>query len=178
MKTLHKCYIGLISVWKILCAKICTRGKIHSTWVNSLRGAFKAEIIGDGTISIGKLLMSRGPIYLKSVNGGNLSIGENVFFNHNCSITCADKIKIGNHCMFANNLVIVDHNHEVGESGVTGALISKPVVIEDRVWCGANVTITKGVHIGTGAVIGANAVVVSDVDAHTVVAGVPAAKIK
>lgn len=122
--------------------------------------------------------MSRGPIYLKSVNGGNLSIGENVFFNHNCSITCADKIKIGNHCMFANNLVIVDHNHEVGESGVTGALISKPVVIEDRVWCGANVTITKGVHIGTGAVIGANAVVVSNVDAHTVVAGVPAAKIK
>lgn len=100
------------------------------------------------------------------------------FFNHNCSITCADEIKIGNHCMFANNLVIVDHNHEVGESGVTGTLISKPVVIEDRVWCGANVTITKGVHIGTGAVIGANAVVVNDVDAHTVVAGVPATKIK
>ena len=82
MKTLHKCYIGLISVWKILCAKICTRGKIQSTWVNSLRGAFKAEIIGNGTISIGKFLMSRGPIYLKSVNDGNLSIGENVFFNN------------------------------------------------------------------------------------------------
>ena len=140
MKTLHKCYIGLISVWKILCAKICTRGKIQSTWVNSLRGAFKAEIIGNGTISIGKFLMSRGPIYLKSVNDGNLSIGENVFFNHNCSITCADEIKIGNHCMFANNLVIVDHDHEVGEDGVTGDLTSKPIVIEDRVWIAFNVS--------------------------------------
>lgn len=156
MKTLHKCYIGLISVWKILCAKICNHGKIHSTWINSLRGAFKAEIIGNGTISIGKFLMSRGPIYLKSVNGGNLSIGENVFFNHNCSITCADEIKIGNHCI-----------------GVTGGLISKPIVIEDRVWCGANVTIIKGVHIGAGAVIAAGAVVTKDVPKRAVVAGVP-----
>ena len=24
-------------------------------------------------------------------------------------------------------------------------LVTKPIVIEDRVWCGANVTITKGV---------------------------------
>lgn len=172
MKTLHKCYIGLISVWKILCAKICSRGKIHSTWINSLREAFKAEIIGDGTISIGEFLMSRGLIYLKSVNGGNLSIGENVFFNHNCSITCADEIKIGNHCMFANNLVIVDHDHKVGDNGVTGDLTSKPIVIEDRVWRGAKVTIIKGVHIGAGAVIAAGAVVTKDVPKRAVVAGV------
>ena len=173
MKTLHKCYIGLISVWTTLCAKICTHGKIHSTWINSLRGEFKAEIIGNGTISIGKFLMSRGPLYLKSVNGGNLSIGENVFFNHNCSITCADEIKIGNHCMFANNFVIVDHDHEVGENGVTGDLTAKPIVIEDRVWCGANVTIVKGVHLGAGAVIAAGAVVIKDVPKRAVVAGVP-----
>ena len=96
-----------------------------------------------------------------------------MFFNHNCSITCADEIKIGNHCMFANNLVIVDHDHEVGETGVTGDLTSKPIVIEDRVWCGANVTIIKGVHIGAGAVIAAGAVVTKDVPKRAVVAGVP-----
>ena len=159
MKIFHKCYIGLVSAWKILCVKICTRGKARATWINSIRGALKIEIIGDGSITIGHRLMSRGPLYLKSVDGGKLHIGESVFFNH------------------ANNLVIIDHDHEMGKDGVTGTLVSKPIVIEDRVWCGANVTITKGVHIGTGAVIAAGAVVTCDVQEKTVVAGVPARKI-
>lgn len=178
MSKIHKCYVGLISIWKILCAKITTRGKVQSTWLNSIKGSFKTEIIGNGNIVIGNFLMSRGPLYLKSVNNGEIQIGENVFFNHNCSITCAKNIIIGNHCMFANNLVVVDHDHEIGENGATGALVSQPIIIEDRVWCGANVTITKGVHIGEGAVIGANAVVIKDVEAYTTVAGVPAKKIR
>lgn len=174
MQIFHKCYVGLMSAWKILLAKIFTCGKTQATWVNSIRGFFKVEIIGDGHVEIGNFLMSRGPLYLKSVNGGKLKIGENAFFNHNCSITCAESITIGNHCMFANNLVIIDHDHEIGKEGVTGTLISKPIIIEDRVWCGANVTITKGVHIGTGAVIAAGAVVTKNVPEKVIVAGVPA----
>lgn len=173
MKILHKFYIGLISALKILGAKIHTRRKFHATWINAIRGPFKLEITGTGCIEVGKFLMSRGPLYLKSVSDGKLLIGDNVFFNHNCSITCSESITIGNHCMFANNLVIVDHDHEIGECGVTGALVSKPIVIEDRVWCGANVTIIKGVHIGAGAVIAAGAVVTRDVPERAVVAGVP-----
>ncbi len=177
MKTLHKYCIGLVSVWKVLCAKVCTRGKIQITWINSIRGALKTEIIGDGQITVGRFLMSRGPLYLKSVDGGKLTIGENVFFNHNCSITCVDSISIGNHCMFANNLVIVDHDHIVDNEGVTGKMISNPTIIEDRVWCGANVTITKGVRIGTGAVIAAGTVVTKNVPEKAVMAGVPAKRI-
>lgn len=131
MKILHKFYIGLVSAWKMFCAKVCAHGKLQVKWVNSIRGAFKTEVIGNGSITIGRFLMSRGPLYLKSVNDGKLTIGDDVFFNHNCSITCAE-----------------------------------------------NVTITKGVHIGSGAVIGANAVVVNDIEAHAIVAGVPAKRIK
>jgi len=47
-------------------------------------------------------------------------------------------------------------------------------VIENDVWIGQNVTILPGVHIGNGAIIGANSTVASDVDAYTVVAGNPA----
>lgn len=177
MKIFHKCYIGLVSAWKILCAKVCTHGKLQAKWVNSIRGAFKIEVIGDGSIIIGHFLMSRGPLYLKSVNDGKLTIGEDVFFNHNCSLTCAESIVIGNHCMFANNLVIVDHDHVIDDHGVTGELTANPVIIEDHVWCGANVTITKGVHIGAGAVIAAGAVVTKDVPEKAVVAGIPAKKI-
>lgn len=178
MKILHKCYIGLVSAWKILRAKVCTHRKLQAKWGNSIRGVFKTEVIGNGSITIGRFLMSRGPLYLKSVNDGKLTIGDDVFFNHNCSITCAEKVTIGNHCMFANNLVVVDHDHVVNAEGVTGELITKPVIIEDYVWCGANVTITKGIHIGAGAVIAAGAVVTKEVPPKAVVAGVPAKRIR
>ena len=129
MKILHKFYIGLVSAWKMFCAKVCAHGKLQVKWVNSIRGAFKIEVIGNGSIIIGRFLMSRGPLYLKSVNDGKLSIGDNVFFNHNCSITCAEKVTIGNHCMFANNIVIIDHDHVIGGNGVTDELTARPVVI-------------------------------------------------
>jgi len=54
----------------------------------------------------------------------------------------------------------------------------QPVVIEEDVWCGANVTILKGVHIGKGSVIAAGAVVIRDVGEYVIWGAVPAKKIK
>jgi acetyltransferase-like isoleucine patch superfamily enzyme len=48
------------------------------------------------------------------------------------------------------------------------------VEIGDYVWIGVNATIMPGIHIGTGAVVAAGAVVTKDVDPYTVVGGVPA----
>lgn len=50
----------------------------------------------------------------------------------------------------------------------------KKIVVDDDAWIGANVTILPGVHIGRGAIIGAGAVVTTDVPPHTIAAGVPA----
>ncbi|HKU38924.1 MAG TPA: acyltransferase, partial [Polyangiales bacterium] len=50
----------------------------------------------------------------------------------------------------------------------------KPVIIEDDVWIGPNVTILKGVQIGAGAFIEPGAVVVRDVPARARVLGNPA----
>lgn len=52
------------------------------------------------------------------------------------------------------------------------------VHIDDGVWVGCNVTILKGVHIGTGAVIAAGSVVVKDVPSYAIVGGVPAKVLK
>jgi virginiamycin A acetyltransferase len=53
--------------------------------------------------------------------------------------------------------------------------ISKgPIHIGDDVWIGANCTITDGVKIGNGSVIGANSVVTSDVPEYSIYAGTPA----
>ncbi len=53
-------------------------------------------------------------------------------------------------------------------------IMGAPVVIEDNVWIGANVTIMPGVTIGRHSVVGAGSMVNKDVPPDTVVAGVPA----
>ena len=47
-------------------------------------------------------------------------------------------------------------------------------VIGNDVWIGQNAVILPGVHIGDGAIIGANSVVGRDVDPYTIVVGNPA----
>ncbi|MFM2280568.1 MAG: hypothetical protein RLZZ444_2799 [Pseudomonadota bacterium] len=49
-----------------------------------------------------------------------------------------------------------------------------PVTIGNDVWVGAKATILRGVTIGDGAVVAANAVVTRDVPAYAIVAGIPA----
>ena len=49
-----------------------------------------------------------------------------------------------------------------------------PVVVEDDADLGVGAIVLPGVTIGRGAIIGAGAVVASDVPAYTVAAGVPA----
>jgi acetyltransferase-like isoleucine patch superfamily enzyme len=53
-------------------------------------------------------------------------------------------------------------------------ILKRPVVIEDDVWIGPNVTILKGVVIGAGAFIEPGSVIVRDVPAGARIAGNPA----
>lgn len=53
-----------------------------------------------------------------------------------------------------------------------------PVVIEDGVWVGANVTILKGVTIGRGSVVAAGSVVTKSCEPYSIIGGVPAKLIK
>lgn len=54
----------------------------------------------------------------------------------------------------------------------------RAVAVGNDVWIGHNAIIMPGVAIGNGAVIGAGAVVTKDVEPYSIVAGVPAKKIK
>lgn len=51
-------------------------------------------------------------------------------------------------------------------------------VIGNDVWIGMNSLIMPGVHIGDGAVIGANSVVAKNVEPYTIVAGNPIREIR
>ena len=174
---MKKVIIGCKSVFTYMKYKILYGSRIQMAKINSLKGRIEIDLFSDAKCRIGNFLMTAGPFYIKCTDKAEITIGDNCFFNHNCSLTAAENIVIGNQCMFANNFVVVDHDHDRKDGKILKELVSAPVKIGNNVWCCANVTVLKGVTIGDGAVIAAGSVVNRDVAAYSVVAGVPARKI-
>lgn len=114
-----------------------------------------------------------------------INIGRRTSIGAYCHLTAVSRITIGNGVLMGMHVTISDNAH--GESALDQLdtppmdrpLVHKgPIEIEDNVWIGSKATILSGVHIGRGAIIAANAVVLKDVPAGCVVAGVPARLIK
>ena len=91
-----------------------------------------------------------------NVDGGVLSIGHGCFFNTGVSITCLEKVEIGENCAIANNVVIVDHDHDFRKGS---GYKSSPVIIGNNVWIGANCVILRGSIIEDNCVVAAGTVV-------------------
>ncbi|MDE6442651.1 MAG: sugar O-acetyltransferase [Clostridia bacterium] len=109
--------------------------------------------------------------------GKNIKLGKNVFINSGCCFQDQGGIEIGDGSFIGQQTVIATINHDLKPSK-RGDMFPKPVKIGKRVWIGAHVTILPGVTVGDNAVIGAGSVVTKDVAPDTVVAGVPARKIR
>lgn len=109
----------------------------------------------------------------------HVAIGNGTVINGPTSIISRAGVKIGAYCHIAMNTVILDcdmHKHAI--AGEMPEDIAKEIIIKDHCWIGHNVTILKGVTIGEGSIVGAHSVVTKDVEPRTMVAGVPARKIK
>jgi len=76
----------------------------------------------------------------------------------------------------------VGKNCHIGAGAVLAGVIepasATPVVIEDGVLVGANAVVVEGVRVGANSVVAAGSVVLDDVPANVVVAGVPARIVK
>ena len=109
--------------------------------------------------------------------GKNIHVGENVFINACCHFQDHGGVTIGDGCQIGHNVVFATLNHglQPEERGIT---YPAPIVLGKNVWVGSNSTILQGVTIGDNAVIAAGAVVTRDVEAGTIVGGVPARFIK
>jgi len=103
------------------------------------------------------------------------------------------KLTIGSYCSIGGDVqILLGGNHRIDwvstfpfparwpeAAGIPGHPATKGnVTIGHDVWIGRQSVILSGVSIGTGAVIGCNSIVGSDVPAYTIAAGNPARPIR
>ena len=111
--------------------------------------------------------------------GKNIFIGDDFTGNHNLTILDIRDVHIGNHVMVGPHTLITTVTHPLDyRRRQEYVACAQPVVIEDDVWIGGNVTVLPGVTIGQGSVVAAGAVVTQDVPPRTLVGGVPAKVIR
>jgi maltose O-acetyltransferase len=124
--------------------------------------------------------VSRSHISPRCFLGSNkITIGEDVFVNYDCFFDTQDSIVIGKRVRIGMRCLFITGSHEYGAAEMrAGEPVMARIVVEDGAWIGAGVTILPGVRVGSGAVVAAGSVVTRDVDANSVVAGVPAKFLK
>lgn len=101
--------------------------------------------------------------------GLGASFGERVFINQECFFLDFGGITIGDRVLIGPRVTLTTAGHPVEPGERFDHITHAPIVIEDDVWVGAAATITPGVTIGHGSVVGAGAVVAKDVAPLTVV---------
>ena len=112
---------------------------------------------------------------------GHIVIGDRVTINSGCVLYTGNGIIIGNDVAIAANCVFAPVNHAYQKKD---QLIREQrfmpskggIVIEDDVWIGAGCTFLDGTILRKGCVIGAMSLVRGEVEAYSVVAGMPAVK--
>lgn len=109
--------------------------------------------------------------------GKNIHVGKRVFINSDCKFQDQGGIYIGDDVLIGHAVVLATLNHDI-DPEKRPQLHPAPIRIGNKVWIGANCTITSGVTIGENSIVAAGAVVTRDVPPNTIVGGVPAKVIR
>jgi acetyltransferase-like isoleucine patch superfamily enzyme len=159
--------------WEFARREAFVRWPVHGNVLEALRA---------GRLEIGAGALFEPHVWITAEGHARVRIGAGSFLNFGVMVAALELVEIGDHCMFANGCFISDANHRFDDPNqpvpYQGFTSKGPTRIGDNVWCGANVVITSGVTIGERCVIGANSVVLDNVEPFTIAAGAPARPIK
>ncbi|CCG98722.1 putative acetyl transferase [Fibrella aestuarina BUZ 2] len=114
----------------------------------------------------------------------NNGVGS-VEFGDSCLLgvgsTVIGPVCFGNNVMTAQHVVLSGLNHDYERIDVpikNQPVSTRPIVVEDDCWIGANAVVVAGVTIGRHSVVAAGSVVTRDVPPFSVVGGNPARLLK
>ncbi len=132
----------------------------------------RASILRDLIPAAGDGLWIEPPFYCDY--GGNITIGDKVFFNFNCVVLDVAPVVIGSRTMFGPAVQIYAATHPLSAAQrSTGLELGKPIEIGDDVWVGGGVIICPGVKIGARSMIGAGSVVTKNIPEGVLAVGNP-----
>jgi acetyltransferase-like isoleucine patch superfamily enzyme len=119
--------------------------------------------------------LGRGTIL--SCKDGDITLGDHANLGFHCEIFSGSSVTVGAHALFAAQVYLVGGGHEF--EARDAAVIDQPrtsrgIVLGDNVWLGTGAKVLDGVTIGKDAVVGAGAVVNTDLPDGAIAAGVPA----
>ncbi|MEB3286193.1 MAG: acyltransferase [Vampirovibrionales bacterium] len=124
-------------------------------------------------VAPGNCTIQKGCSVFIADNAG-LSFGENLTLVSNARIVAYADITFGANCIVGWEAQIMSGDGHPVYYGGHETNAPRAISIGDNVWIGSRAVVLKGVTIGEGAIVAANAVVTKDVPAHAVVAGNPA----
>lgn len=110
---------------------------------------------------------------------GSVLIGSNSLIGIGTVII--GPVTIGSSVIIAQYVVLsgLNHSYEDIQRPIRDQPVTtRPIVIGDGCWIGANVTVTAGVTVGRHSVLAGGSVVTRDVEPYTVVGGNPARVLK
>ena len=105
-----------------------------------------------------------------SIGGGEgtVEIGEGSSVGSYCSLGSGHSVRIGKHVLFAAYCTTAGHGKESGEDPARETLVG------NGCWLGLRAALCKGVHVGRDTIVGAHAVVETDIPERVVAVGHPA----
>ncbi|SRR6266545_5336184 len=106
----------------------------------------------------------------------NLRIGDWSCIGEGALVYNLGTVTIGQHVTVSQRAHLCAGTHDYRKADMP--LLKPPIEIEDQAWICADAFLGPGVTVGEGAVVGARAVVMKDVDPWIVVVGNPARFIK
>lgn len=129
------------------------------------RGIF----IGDG------VFLGRNTIL--SCKNGDIVIDDGANIGFNCEVFSAGSVRLGKNILVAAYSYFVGGTHTFARTDVP--IIEQPrdakgIEIGDNAWIGAHVVVLDGCRVGRDAIIGAGAVVNSDIPDYAIAVGIPA----
>lgn len=113
---------------------------------------------------VGVGFRTRRNVELNIRENARLVIGNNVFLNSNCIVTCRKEIRIGDGVIFGPSVLVFDNDHKFDDGKISNNQYNtESIYIGNGSWIGAGSIILKGVHIGENVIVAAGSVVTKDI---------------